>query len=67
MKAVSAPSHVHILSCLTLSVFITLFGFLAFAEHPTWMDPLSGLFLFMGMFRPLKSARMLMLGSPRSP
>jgi len=52
MKAVSAPSHVHVLSFLTLSMFTVLFGFLAFIQHPTWMDPLVGLLLFIGMFRP---------------
>ena len=52
MKAVSAPSHVHVLSFLTLSMFTVLFGFLAFVEHPTWVDPLFGLLLFIGVFRP---------------
>ena len=58
MKAVSAPSHIHVLSFSTLSMFGVLFGFLAFVEHPTWMDPLSGLLLFIGMFHPRKSVRM---------
>ena len=52
MKTVSAPAHVHVLSFLALSMFIVLFGFLAFVEHPTWMDPLVGLLLFIGTFRP---------------
>ena len=63
MKAVSAPSHVHVLSFLTLSMFTVLFGFLAFVEHPTWMDPLFGLLLFIGMFRPRKYVRTFIEGS----
>ena len=55
MKAIPALSHVHVLSFLTLSVFIVLFGFLAFIEHPTWVDPLSGLLLFIGASRPWNS------------
>ena len=62
MKAASAPSHMHVLSFLTLSVFITLFGFLAFIEHPTWADPLFGLFIFIGTFYPPESVRKLMSG-----
>ena len=50
MRIVSTPARVHVLSSSTLSVFIALFGFLAFVEHPKWMDPLSGLLLLMGMF-----------------
>jgi len=59
MKAVSAPSHVHVLSFSTLSMFTVLFGFLAFVEHPTWVDPLFGLLLFIGRVLPWKHVRTL--------
>lgn len=49
MKAVSAPSHFFALSFLALSGFIALFGFLAFVEHPTWVDPLFGLLIYIGI------------------
>jgi hypothetical protein len=49
MKAISAPSQLYVPSFLTLSGFIALFGFLAFSKHPTWMDPLFGLILYIGI------------------
>ena len=48
MKTLPSPSQVYSLSFLTLSAFIILFGFLAFVGHPTWMDPLFGLLLYIG-------------------
>jgi solute carrier family 30 (zinc transporter), member 5/7 len=48
MKALPSPPQAYHLSFLTLFVFVVLFGFLAFAGHPTWMDPLSGLLLYIG-------------------
>jgi len=67
MKAVSAPSQVHVLSFLTLSGFIVLFGFLAFSEHPKWMDLVFGLLLYIGMFYLSKPVQMLTLRAFHSP
>ena len=50
MKVISAPPQVYALSFLTLSGFIALFGFLAFTEHSTWVDPLFGLLLYIGVY-----------------
>ncbi|KAF9787328.1 cation efflux protein [Thelephora terrestris] len=49
LKALPSPSQVYPLSFLTLSVFTVLFGFLAFAEHPTWVDPLFGILLYIAL------------------
>lgn len=48
VKTLPSPSQVYPTSFLTLFTFVVLFGFLAFSEHPTWMDPLFALLLYIG-------------------
>ena len=63
LKTLPSPSQVYPVSFLALSAFIVLFGFLAFAEHPTWMDPLFGLLLYIGGVYPIMiNAQILMSG-----
>lgn len=44
----ASPAQSHILSFSTMGLFLVIFGFLVFSQHPTWTDPLVIILLFIG-------------------
>jgi hypothetical protein len=48
IRGYATPAQVYALSFPATGAFVSIFGFLAFSQHPTFSDPLIGILLFIG-------------------